>query len=140
MLIKTFIMKICVCCSKEKSKYKCPRCDKFYCSANCCVIHKSECIVSIDSEKTKIDIAENNQTNDIFEDSIINQSQIESLNNSVWLKKILRSKRLQKTIIDIDSSTNRPKKMKSCRQSNAEFESFVVQLQREIEISVNVKK
>lgn len=37
------VNKNCIICSKEKSSYKCPKCNVFYCSVACCTTHKTCC-------------------------------------------------------------------------------------------------
>eukprot|EP01041_Mallomonas_annulata_P009582 gene9582-19917_t len=127
----------CVICNKDKPSYKCPRCRLKYCSAGCCSAHKLNCLIPKDflsrqpsrtsAEMVTVTAAERST---ILADKIksgpfiLDEHDETCLRNSQHLKSILKSERLQKHIMDIDSSNDRSNSLKKAR-INPEFEDFI---------------
>ena len=126
--------KECSICTQQNSHYKCPKCSSLYCSSSCCKKHKEICENFSDIknfgqvnhenfkqfEEIKCKKEDNNE--------IISEEIKDKMKNSIWLKDILKSKRLRDQITAIDNSGDRESALKVARKCNSEFDRFLIKL------------
>ena len=122
---------ICVVCGGP-SKYRCPRCRDRYCSVSCCREHRALCEPTTQTE-TENPVSKTEPPTESSSDTsgLLSGSQRERLEQSSWVREVLRSKRLTAAIDGILDAEDRSAELKRCRQ-NPEFESFVLGLLSEL--------
>ena len=126
------MVEVCVICGGG-NKYRCPRCRVRYCSLKCCSLHKSTCNENTPADPLIISGAPvviqnvNSNAEASLDGQLLSEEQKSSLASSQWLKNSLRSKRLQKEIDFILTSTDRQEALKKSRR-NPEFTEFVDKL------------
>ena len=127
------MVEVCVICGGG-NKYRCPRCRVRYCSLKCCSLHKSPCNENTPADPliiiTEAPVAIKNVNSNAeasLDGKLLSEEQKSSLASSQWLKNSLRSKRLQREIDFILTSTDRQEALKKSRR-NHEFNEFVDKL------------
>jgi hypothetical protein len=86
-------------------------------------------------EAPKDSQVKNNDYERLTSPNLLTEERKMILQQCVWLKAILGSKRLRETITSIHNAPNRQVKLKSAR-SNPEFEEFVQKMLNEINFSI----
>lgn len=131
------VERICIICSADNSKYRCPKCRETYCSLPCSKLHKDTCstarasAVKASDDQTNYKVASNENigvtsrgeaTDMSF--ALLSDAQKEALEKSPAVREAVRSKRLQSQLESINSASNRQAALKKAR-TIPEFEEFI---------------
>ncbi|GAB0087802.1 Zinc finger HIT domain-containing protein 3 [Sergentomyia squamirostris] len=109
--------KNCVICEENQSKYKCPTCEKPYCSVDCWKKHQQDESICQEIEKVV-------KSRDIVEkpiilfptDDTIPEEKLDLLRNSEALKVLLRNSHLRRLLEELDGASNAENAMKAAMQ------------------------
>ncbi|XP_018570907.1 zinc finger HIT domain-containing protein 3-like [Anoplophora glabripennis] len=98
--------RICEICGKT-SKYKCPRCYIYYCSALCCKKHKNgKCKSNSYNNKTQEVKRIDGKKKEIKGSSTIATEKLDLLDNDEAVKKLLTNKHLRDLLSVVDKAEN----------------------------------
>ncbi|KAL4495081.1 hypothetical protein ABPG72_015781 [Tetrahymena utriculariae] len=145
--------KLCLVCSQNKYKYKCPKCSVQYCGLGCFKTHKCE-----DYKKQNEQIQTINQETETIHKSnyvedeelrvpktkleqlskiliqLTNFLAILSLESSIKIKKILQSSKLRETLLKIDNARSRLWELNNEMKTNQHFMEFTQLLLGEMDM------
>ena len=127
--------KICIICNSENSKYKCPKCKEFYCSIQCCKIHKENCNVINNNNNISLVEDINNYKNkplnlDEDEDIILTKEELNKLKSNKKIMNMIKNKNLKKIIKEIDSAKFKKKTLEKIQKNDKNFLNFTLEILR----------
>ena len=149
-------MKECCICNTDMSSYRCPKCSLNYCSIDCCKSHKTTCSRPTSGPKTDNNLGPSVESGlDPKTDNNLGPS-VESVDKQVVdtqnldvddnilekvkfdkeLMKQLSSKKLQRQLLDIDSSADQIHALKKLRRNCPDIEVFFCTLLKVIDRGV----
>ncbi|CAH0474564.1 unnamed protein product [Peronospora belbahrii] len=102
---------LCAVCETTEAKYKCPTCRVPYCSLVCCKEHKkTPCEpVPVPKKPQEPPTSSSAIVSEDMEAEKLTNEQMEVLQKSVEVKKMLKNSLITQTLIQIDTSQNKMK-------------------------------
>ena len=125
--------KLCIICNSNNSKYKCPKCNSFYCSILCFKNHKEKCV---EEKKDDLNKKEQNEDNNIVpplnldedEDIILSEKELCALKANKSIMTKLRNKKLLKILKEIDSTKYKKRTLEKKMKNDPDFKEFTTEI------------
>ena len=126
--------KICIICNSNNSKYKCPKCNNFYCSISCFKNHKEKCNKELkDNTDIKNEQIENDNkvlplNLDEDEDIILSEKELSVLKTNKSIMTKIKNKKLLKILKEIDSTKYKKRTLEKIMENDPDFKAFTTEI------------